>query len=174
MKTYTESFSENPLFAGLSDQEIEEILQATHNSRYEEGEIIFNEGDVSKSLYLMEEGSVEINKRIGDKNQLIARLHARTIFGEMALTTDDPRNASITALEPVLVHELSATDFNNMLQNRSLAASKMTINIARILTARMNHLLTEINKLTSDFEEPVLAETDLNTFKQQIFSDWSF
>ena len=170
MNHYTESYSENPLFVGLSEVEIEEVLLVTKSLRYQKGEIIFSEGDIGKSLYLMEEGSVEISKIFDDEPYIIARLNARTIFGEMALTSEDPRSASVVCLEAVHVYELSAHDFNNMLQNHSVAVSKITINIARILSGRMNHL----NKLVADNRQPVLAKTDLNTFKHQIFSDWSF
>ncbi len=174
MAPYTESYCKNPLFAGLSDEEVQEILQATRSRWYEKDEIIFREGDKSRSLYLMDEGSVDIKKRFDDQEHLIARLHARTIFGEMALTSDDPRSGSVITLERVHIHELSANDFHNMLQNHSIAAGKITINIARILTGRMNNLLQKLNELSSDIKKPNLAKTDLNTFKRQIFSDWSF
>ncbi|HEC13128.1 MAG TPA: cyclic nucleotide-binding domain-containing protein [Acidiferrobacteraceae bacterium] len=174
MNLCTESYCENPLFAGLDDEEVQEILQATRSRWYGKDEIIFSEGDISRSLYLMDEGSVDIKKRFDDQEHIIAKLHARTIFGEMALTSEDPRSASVIALERVHIRELSASDFNNMLRNHNVTAGKITINIARILTGRMNKLLQKFNELSNDIKKPGLAKTDLNTFKRQIFSDWSF
>jgi len=174
MNTYTESYSENPLLAGLSDIEITEIIQQTQSRWYEKDAVIFSEGDFSQSLFLMDEGSVEIKKKIDDQEHLIARLHARTIFGEMALTSEDPRSASVVAIERVHIHELPASNFHDMLENQSVAAGKITMNIAKILSSRMNNLLNEFNQLTFDSQKNDQANTDLNTFKKQIFSDWSF
>lgn len=174
MQPRIESFREISLFAGLSKLEIGEILHKTQNRWYERGEKIFHEGDRSTSLFLLDKGSVDVVKIFDDKPQLITTLKATTIFGEMALTTEEPRSATVITREPSHIHELLENDFNDMLENHGTAACKMSMNISRILSNRMNHLLRESCKLGSTENKDDIGKTDLDTFRQKIFSEWSF
>ena len=71
------------------------MLNNLHRETYPAGEIIFREGDSGDSAYLIEEGSVEVsvsstqNSRIG-KGEL---------FGEIALIDQQPRTATVRAIE---------------------------------------------------------------------------
>lgn len=172
-KPRIESYTEIPLFEGLSEDEVNEILGLTKPRWFEKGEIIFNEGDTSSSLYLVEEGSVVVKKRFNEKDEIVAHLQAKTIFGEMALTTDEPRVATIMATSKLHAGEIYCEDFHQLLEAHSTAACKLSLNIARVLTSRMNHLLSQLNTLSSS-RRPDEDATELAAFRQQVFSEWSF
>jgi CRP/FNR family transcriptional regulator, cyclic AMP receptor protein len=60
---------------------------------FSEGQIIFNEGDTGKLMYLVKTGEVEISK----KGRQIDHVSPGGVFGEMALIDSSPRSATAQA-----------------------------------------------------------------------------
>jgi CRP/FNR family cyclic AMP-dependent transcriptional regulator len=58
---------------------------------FQDGQIIFEEGSNGDWIYVVEEGEVEISKRIGVQKIVIE------IFGEIAYIDKSPRSATATA-----------------------------------------------------------------------------
>jgi predicted acylesterase/phospholipase RssA/CRP-like cAMP-binding protein len=76
------------------------------------GEVLIREGDPADALYLIAEGRVRVTSRRDDgATQVLAELGRGEIVGEMALVTDEPRSATVTAVRDSLVLELPATTF---------------------------------------------------------------
>ena len=64
-----------------------------------EGETIVEEGDTSRSFYVIESGECEVRKKAAGRPDLaLARLHPRDMFGFMAFVDGKPRSASVVAL----------------------------------------------------------------------------
>lgn len=66
---------------------------------FPEGHVIMAEGDAADHAYIIQSGSVAITKDKHGKAVELARLKAGDIFGETALLFDEPRMASVKALE---------------------------------------------------------------------------
>lgn len=64
-----------------------------------EGTLIIKQGTHGNTAYLIQSGSVEVYIEHEEKTLTLARLDMGQIFGEMALIFDDPRAASVKALE---------------------------------------------------------------------------
>jgi CRP-like cAMP-binding protein len=64
---------------------------------FKDGEEIFNDGDHSRELYVIQVGSVEISRHVEGKRVVLANMEKGTIFGEMALLESLPRTATATA-----------------------------------------------------------------------------
>ncbi len=64
-----------------------------------EGEWIFREDQEGNSAYIIQNGSVNIIKKIDGKDVILANIGKGAIFGEMALIDDKPRMASARADE---------------------------------------------------------------------------
>jgi CRP/FNR family transcriptional regulator, cyclic AMP receptor protein len=60
---------------------------------FKAGEVIFNQGDAARDLFIVQSGKVEI--RLG--NRLLETIEANNIFGEMALIDQAPRSATAVA-----------------------------------------------------------------------------
>ncbi|GAB4187710.1 MAG: FAD-dependent oxidoreductase [Simkaniaceae bacterium] len=82
---------------------------------FEEGEIIFNEGDVGDYLYIIVEGKVEVIKE--GKAKPLATLGKGEFFGEMALLNQKTRTATIRCIEPTDVLALRKADFGVLITN---------------------------------------------------------
>ena len=62
---------------------------------YEDNEVVFRQGDKGDRLYIVVNGKIQIvNERPGQPTSLIAELGPGQCFGEMALISDNPRNAT--------------------------------------------------------------------------------
>jgi NADH dehydrogenase len=79
---------------------------------FEPGEVVFNQGDLGDSVYVIEKGECEVWREKDGKQSHLATLVAGDYFGEMAVLADVSRNATIrarTALDVVLIRK---NDFN--------------------------------------------------------------
>jgi len=64
---------------------------------FRNGEAIFEEGSVGKHMYVVVTGQVDIRKKTGNGNAVVATLGKGEPFGEMALVDSLPRSASAVA-----------------------------------------------------------------------------
>ena len=81
------------------------------------GEIVFREGDHGDRVYLIVKGEVDVVQESGGRLQILARLCAGECFGEMALLTDAPRNATIRAVGDLDVLSVYREDFQTLLMH---------------------------------------------------------
>ena len=82
---------------------------------FSQGEAIFIEGESgNKTMYLIEKGRVEVLK--GDA--VVARLGAGEPIGEMSLLLDEPRSATVRALNSVEALEITGENFGEILTKR--------------------------------------------------------
>ena len=61
---------------------------------YQDGEFIFQEGDQTQEMYIVQTGKVEILKKNGANEFTLASLERGEFFGEMALLNSEERSAS--------------------------------------------------------------------------------
>lgn len=104
---------------------------------YQDGEIIFEEGSHGDWIYVIESGSVEISKKVVDKNVVIEMLVAGEIFGELGYIAKVPRTATARALGKTTVGILNrgfldgefnklSKDFQTILKALALRLEKTT------------------------------------------------
>jgi hypothetical protein len=85
---------------------------------YEPGEVIFNEGEEGRYVYVIKSGAVEVlRKRPDGSQEVINRLRPGDHFGEMALLRNAPRNATIRTLTAVQVFKMSPSNFAALYTN---------------------------------------------------------
>jgi CRP-like cAMP-binding protein len=64
------------------------------------GQTLFREGEIGDRAYVIRVGRLEISRRVGAAEVVIAVEGPGTILGEMALIDDQPRSATVRAMEP--------------------------------------------------------------------------
>src|SRR4051812_35096095 len=105
--TPQEALRRSALFSQLSDHEIGEVSAILTERKVAPGETLIREGDEGYSLFILEEGSVDV-LRNGEQGQpaRITELGAGAMFGEMSfiehqpihsLTNHPPRSAGVVA-----------------------------------------------------------------------------
>jgi serine/threonine protein kinase len=92
-------------FNGFSDEQIDEILNASVIMTYGQGEVLMREGDVDNAFFIIARGSADVLK--GGK--LISRLDKGDCVGEIAFLTAARRTATVVAATSMMALRINAT-----------------------------------------------------------------
>ena len=126
------------LFRDLGDRDLGHILQTLHARTYQEGEILFLEGDIGRALFILESGRVELTKLDGQgRPQRLIVLGPGDFFGEMALLEQLPRSASAVALERSVLHLLYRSKLDNLLHFYPTIGVSILLHLSKLLSARL-------------------------------------
>ena len=133
-----EELQKSRLFEGLLPEEIEMLGEVTQQKKYAEGEVVFEQGDVGDSLYLLVEGAVEVlHKREDGKEHIITVLEAPEFFGEMSLIDKEYRSATIRANSEAVMLCLTNENLHSFARVYKNGFTLVVINIARVLSSRL-------------------------------------
>ena len=82
----------------------------------EPGQVIFREGEEGDCAYFIHDGEFAVIREENGTETVIARLSSGQYFGEMALISNAPRNATVRAVTPAKVAILGKQNFLTMLK----------------------------------------------------------
>ena len=102
-----------PLFSSASKQELAQIASIADEIDFPEGKVLISEGDAGREFFVLVEGSAEVAR--GGKK--VAALGGGDFFGEIALISKTPRNATITTTSPVRALVITDRAFRQLLDN---------------------------------------------------------
>lgn len=108
--------------------------------KIKKGELLFNEGDVSKSMYFVQGGSLRLFKKKGSASIELGLIHKGEVIGEMGFLDGGPRSASAEAMGEVDLMEI--TNSNLVEQLKVLPAWLMVL-----LKTIVNRLRSANNKI---------------------------
>ncbi len=97
-----------PVFAGQSVYGLAEIARKMIRERYPTGAVVIRAGDRGDRFYILRAGGVEVLSATGVAFDTMGE---GDFFGEQALLTDNPRNATVRATTDVEVFSLGKADF---------------------------------------------------------------
>jgi CRP-like cAMP-binding protein len=119
-----------PLFQGLDEKEHREILERIILMYYPKDYELFSEGETGDALYIVKNGSAQIYhpafSEDGETTK-VATINDNGFFGEMALITEEKRNASAKTLLDSEIFILSKDDFKNLLSTNSVLAEHISM-----------------------------------------------
>ena len=136
LKTRLSELKKMSLFVELSQREMKTVNGFMHERNYLKEEVIFDEGEEGQAIYILLEGKVLICHQ-GQAEKPIAILESGNFFGELALLDDAPRSAQARAAENCTVAVLFRGDFQSLMLSHALIASKIALQLARHLGARL-------------------------------------
>ncbi|MBF2046602.1 MAG: cyclic nucleotide-binding domain-containing protein [Elainella sp. C42_A2020_010] len=99
---------ESELFPKLSDEELDRLKAHGQELQLNPGQIIFQEGDPSYQFYVVLEGQVQITRRIGMEEQILALHDPGEFTGEISMIVGKPATATARAIGPTRVLEYGA------------------------------------------------------------------
>lgn len=100
-----------PLFAGLSDKELRDVLGRTRVVEHDADREILEEGHGSAGFHLILDGSV----RVLQNGAVLRELGPGDYFGEISLIDGKPRSATVRTGGPVRTLSLAAWNFAPLL-----------------------------------------------------------
>lgn len=78
--------SKVPIFENLNNEELLEIVKNINHKEYSKGDVIFTEGNISNTLYFINQGRIKLYKYTKDgKEQILHILSEGEFFGELEL-----------------------------------------------------------------------------------------
>ena len=131
------------LLGGLSDEDKRRVVSVARRRRFGRSEVIFHEGDPGDSMHLLAKGRVgiRVTTPMGQAATLLV-LGAGAHFGEMAIISPAPRNATAVALEPVETLSIHRDHFED-LRRRHPGVDRILLDAAIAEIRRLSHQLLE-------------------------------
>ncbi len=99
-----------PLFRELSPSVLASVADKMSLKRYPAGSEIVKQGDPGRDFFVIAQGQVEVSS----SGKSLTRLGPGGYFGEVSLLTEQPRNATVQALEEVACFLLAKEDFQEV------------------------------------------------------------
>jgi len=125
--------------------------------------VITRQGSTAHWLYILTKGKAEVRLTgTGGEEQKVAELKAPSFFGEMALMTGAPREATVVALDDVECLRLDRDDFKEILALRPELAKEISLILAQRrveLVAVRDNLDAEAKKRTMVAEGSKILES---------------
>ena len=110
-----------PLFAGCSKSELRELAKTADELDLREGTVLTREGRPGREFFVLVEGTARVSKA----GRKIAEVGAGDWFGEIALITNSPRTATVTATSPVDVLVITDRRFRTLVETMPSIALKV-------------------------------------------------
>ena len=130
-----------PLFSNIDTSRLKLLAFTSERLTFENGAILFREGDRGDSAYLILTGKVDISVGSPNGDVLVASVGANNIVGEMSLLCEIPRSATVTAAEPLDTLRIKKDQLFGLLRD----LPQMTLEIMRELALRLNNVNRELS-----------------------------
>jgi putative ABC transport system ATP-binding protein len=100
------------MFKTLTPTELTNVAERMKRHRYARNDIVIRQGDMGTEFFLIASGAVAVTMHRAEAPEVeIATLRTGDVFGEMALLSGEPRNATVRVVEDLEVYCLSSEDF---------------------------------------------------------------
>lgn len=125
------------IFGGLSDATLKLILEQSQTIRVGANEYFFREGDRPKSFYVLNRGSVVVERKWQNTVVILDELQHGDCLGEMSLIDLMPRSASIRASEDCEALEISLSSLRSVYRQDVEQYAMIMMNMGREVSRRL-------------------------------------
>jgi uncharacterized membrane protein len=165
-----------PLFAGLTEEDLDELGRHLEPRRFAAGSMVLNQGDSGSSMYIVESGECNIHLP-GDASRRISLkdIARGEYFGELALFDEMPRSASVLATTDAVLLELDRDTLEGFLGRRPQVA----LAILRTMSARLRETNTMLSaraakNVDEEFERNLTWSDKLADTVAALNGSWAF
>jgi CRP/FNR family transcriptional regulator len=115
-----------PLFAELSEPELQKIARVAVPRNYPSGTIILREGDPGDTCYVLEKGQARVTRQHADGRTItLTNVGTGEIFGELAMFGGEVRSATVEAVDDVRAVAILAGDLKRLLNDHPEISVKL-------------------------------------------------
>jgi CRP-like cAMP-binding protein len=101
-----------PLFERLSKRELEQIASVADEIDLADGKELMREGEPGREFFVLLEGTAEVTQ----DGESVNSLEPGDFFGEIALISDGPRTATVTATSPIRTLVVTRRSFQRLVE----------------------------------------------------------
>jgi putative ABC transport system ATP-binding protein len=106
-----------PIFSQLTPGTLSYVAEKVSREKHPPNTVVIRQGDVGDKFYILRRGSVDVLRDAGAGAQVVTTLGEGDFFGERALITGEPRNATVVTKEESQLYALSKEDFKQALEH---------------------------------------------------------
>jgi len=111
-----------PLFAELSEEDLAQLYQMAESVSVQAGQLLMEEGSPGDALYVVQDGTFEVSKRLGQREVTIDVCKPGDVIGEISLLEQTSRSASVRATTDSQLVKISQAAFEQLLSRSPSAA----------------------------------------------------
>ncbi len=104
-----------PLLSGLDDYALERLVAMSQEIQLKPGDFLIREGELGDSMYIIVEGKLQVRKKTGDSEVVLAERGKGEVIGEMSVLDQAPRLASVIALTDTRALQIDQETFMALL-----------------------------------------------------------
>lgn len=132
------------LFAGLSDDELEEIALLALERKYQKGRIIFVEGEPGDAIHFLKSGLIKVSKQDGEgREHTLHYVNPGDVFAEVVLFDAGGYPATAEVVEDAEVGLIRNRDMDRVL----IKNPGMTLEMLKIMARRLRNAQQQIMDL---------------------------
>lgn len=150
VKERIKSLKSIDLFASFSDAELKSFAENISEEKLEQGDILFQEGAPGEDMFILLEGTLKVFK----ESRVITIIKPVDYIGEMAIIETKPRSATVQALEPSLLLQVTSDQFQEYLGHQP----KSLVSMMRTLSQRIRR---DTELIADEFEKANIMIHDM-------------
>lgn len=104
-------------FSDLTPQTLMDLSNQIEIREYPTNENIVTEGEEGTEFFMVTDGKVRVSRKEGTEVKTLTEFAAGDYFGEVSLIKEQPRNATVSAMEPTTCYVLNKKDFREVVDS---------------------------------------------------------
>src|SRR5919199_1166938 len=133
LETEVQSLRQVPMFRDVDPARLKLLAFTSDRVQFGPGQRFFSQGDVADAAYVILEGHAEVRLNTPGGEIKVADLGRNALVGEMGILSDNPRSATILAVEPTTALRIDKRVFLELL----MQFPQMSIAVMRELASRL-------------------------------------
>jgi small-conductance mechanosensitive channel len=155
------------LFAPMTEEQKRELARGASDAFLAEGQVLFSQGHMGDSLYVIRTGQVDVMVRHGNGNESkVATLKAGDFFGEMSALTGQPRTATIRASGELACLRIGKNELAAVFSSDPSIMEK----ISEIIAHRNAHRESVVQQAVSAAEQAQQVKTEQKSLLGKMLS----
>src|SRR2546430_17253510 len=137
----TARFRKFALFAELDDRELNSVAAVAKSRRYAKDDVVFHADESGDVFCLIREGKVKVTMISPEGKEIIlSMMGAGDFFGEMSLLDNEPRSATVIAMETLDLVTIWRSDFLQILSENFSITKKILAELSKRLRNASNRI----------------------------------
>ena len=124
-----------PMFAKMETSKLKLLAFASEMVSFQNGDVVFNNGDSADYAYVIMEGSVDVITETDQGPVVTVTLSQNQLIGELGLLNNTPRIATLVANGNLLAMKITAEMFFRILRENS----EVALDVIRMLSDKLTH-----------------------------------
>ncbi len=140
-----------PMFAKMETSKLKLLAFSSEMVSFQDGDIVFNNGDTADYAYVIMEGAVNIITETAKGPIVTATLSQNQLIGELGLLNNTPRIATLIANGNLLAMKITAEMFFRILRENS----EVALDVIRMLSKKLSNTHEQVELLQRQANQQV-------------------